>query len=380
MGAGGAPDAAASVTAVDDGRGEAGGSGRNGCGIANGGTDAFSIDGTSDDGVWALGVEPLEQAPPETVGQKNPMQLPLALDRLGTLQAALDAGRRRPVFFLDYDGTLTPIVKDPDSALLSDEMRGVLSEVATLFPTAIVSGRGRIKLQSLIGLHDHQGLYYAGSHGFDISGPMGGDDSLRRKVASETLPVLKRASSQLVATVADFSGSQVENNELAVSVHYRNLVDKQQLPALESRVDGVLSDHPGLSKHHGKCVFELRPQSNWHKGKAVEYLLDALALGGPDVLPIYIGDDISDEDAFAALHGRGLGIIVMSDADVTEYQANGHPGGRRTAATMRLCNTDDVRRFLGAFAAAGRSGRCTGPGVLPVDSVPPTAAVKHGSD
>lgn len=102
MGAGGAPDAAASVTAVDDGRGEAGGSGRNGCGIANGGTDAFSIDGTSDDGVWALGVEPLEQAPPETVGQKNPMQLPLALDRLGTLQAALDAGRRRPVFFLDY--------------------------------------------------------------------------------------------------------------------------------------------------------------------------------------------------------------------------------------------------------------------------------------
>lgn len=286
----------------------------------------------------------------------------------------------RGTTFLVPDGTLTPIVKDPDAALLSDEMRGVLSEVATLFPTAIVSGRGRIKLQSLIGLHDHQGLYYAGSHGFDISGPMGGDDSLRRKVASETLPVLKRASSQLVATVADFSGSQVEDNELAVSVHYRNLVDKQQLPALESRVDGVVSDHPGLSKHHGKCVFELRPQSNWHKGKAVEYLLDALALGGPDVLPIYIGDDVSDEDAFAALHGRGLGIIVMSDADVAEYQANGHPDGRRTAATMRLCNTDDVRHFLGAFAAAGRSGRCTGPGAPPVGIAPTTVPVKNGSD
>lgn len=102
MGAGGAPDAATSVAAVDDGRGDAGGSGCNGFAVANGGADAFSIDDTSDDGVWALGVEPLQQAPPEAVGQKNPMQLPPALDRIGTLQAALDAGRRRPVFFLDY--------------------------------------------------------------------------------------------------------------------------------------------------------------------------------------------------------------------------------------------------------------------------------------
>jgi len=270
---------------------------------------------------------------------------------------------------LSTDGTLTPIVKDPDAALLSAEMRKVLTELATLFPTAIVSGRGRVKLQSLIGLHDHQGLYYAGSHGFDISGPMGGDESLRRKEASETLPVLKRASSQLVATVADFSGSQVEDNELAVSVHYRNLVDKEQLPALESCVDTVVNDLPGLSKHHGKCVFELRPETDWHKGKAVEYLLDALGLGGPDVLPIYIGDDVSDEDAFKALYGRGLGIIVMSDADVAEYRAKGHPDGRHTAATMRLCNTDDVRGFLGSFAAAGREGRCKG------RSTPPPASV-----
>lgn len=280
----------------------------------------------------------------------------------------------------DTDGTLTPIVNDPDAALLSDEMRGVLAEVATLFPTAIVSGRGRTKLQSLIGLHDHQGLHYAGSHGFDISGPMGGNDSLRRKVASETLPVLKRASSQLVASVADFSGSQVEDNELAVSVHYRNLVDKQQLPALESCVDGVVSDHPGLSKHHGKCVFELRPQSNWHKGKAVEYLLDALGLGGPDVLPVYIGDDVSDEDAFAALAGRGLGVIVMSDADVAEYQASGSSTGRRTAASMRLCNTADVRRFLGAFSAAGRAGRCTGPGTFAGQEAPSEAAGDDGGE
>lgn len=259
------------------------------------------------------------------------------------------------------DGTLTPIVKDPGQALLSDSMRAVLSELGHLFPTAFVSGRGRKKLQSLIGLSGHPGLYYGGSHGFDISGPTGADDSLRRKEASEALPVLRWASAQLSASVAEFFGSQVEDNELAVSVHYRNLADKGELPELERRVDDVVESSPELTKHHGKCVFEVRPRSDWHKGKAVEYLLDALDLGGPDVLPVYIGDDVTDEDAFRTLAGRGLGIVVMSDEEVHDAAAaadGGRGDGRRTAATMRLCNTDEVRAFLHCFSEAGRVGRC----------------------
>jgi len=249
-------------------------------------------------------------------------------------------------------------------------MRQVLSDLAHLFPTAIVSGRGRKKLQSLIGLAGHPGLFYGGSHGFDISGPTGVNDSLRRKEASEMLPALKRASAQLSASVADFFGSQVEDNELAVSVHYRNLEDKGALPALERRVDDVVDGSPELTKHYGKCVFEVRPRSDWHKGKAVEYLLDALDLGGPDVLPVYIGDDVTDEDAFKTLHGRGLGIIVMSDEEVGEAgAADGEEGteeggaggrGRRTAATMRVATTDEVRAFLRCFSEAGREGRCQG--------------------
>lgn len=261
------------------------------------------------------------------------------------------------------DGTLTPIVKDPGQALLSDSMRAVLSELGHLFPTAFVSGRGRKKLQSLIGLSGHPGLYYGGSHGFDISGPTGADDSLRRKEASEALPVLRWASAQLSASVAEFFGSQVEDNELAVSVHYRNLADKGELPELERRVDDVVESSPELTKHHGKCVFEVRPRSDWHKGKAVEYLLDALDLGGPDVLPVYIGDDVTDEDAFRTLAGRGLGIVVMSDEEVHDAAAaadGGRGDGRRTAATMRLCNTDEVRAFLHCFSEAGRVGRCQG--------------------
>lgn len=244
-------------------------------------------------------------------------------------------------------------------------MRSVLSELGHLFPTAFVSGRGREKLQSLVGLSGHPGLYYGGSHGFDISGPTGADDSLRRKEASETLPALRWASAQLSASVAEFFGSQVEDNELAVSVHYRNLADKGELSELERRVDDVVESSPDLTKHHGKCVFEVRPRSDWHKGKAVEYLLDTLDLGGPDVLPVYIGDDVTDEDAFRTLAGRGLGIIVMSDEEVHDAataagDGRDGGGGRSTAATMRLCNTDEVGTFLHRFSEAGREGRCRG--------------------
>lgn len=76
---------------------------------------------------------------------------------------------KRIVVFLDYDGTLTPIVNDPDRAFLSPEMRETVSSVAKMFPTAIISGRGRDKVEKFVQLRD---LYYAGSHGLDIKGPV----------------------------------------------------------------------------------------------------------------------------------------------------------------------------------------------------------------
>ena len=62
----------------------------------------------------------------------------------------------------------------------------------------------------------------------------------------------------------------------------------------------------------GKMVYELQPKLDWDKGRAVLYLIDALGLDGDDVVPLYLGDDITDEDAFRALAGRGIGIFVGS--------------------------------------------------------------------
>ena len=82
---------------------------------------------------------------------------------------------------------------------------------------------------------------------------------------------------------------------------------------------------------------------DWDKGKAVLYLLEALGLDGDDVVPLYLGDDVTDEDAFEALATRGIGIFV-GDADDPEL------AGRSTAADYVLASPQEVERFLGGLA------------------------------
>lgn len=89
-------------------------------------------------------------------------------------------------------------------------------------------------------------------------------------------------------------------------------------------------------------VYELQPKLDWDKGKAVLYLLDALDLERDDVVPFYLGDDVTDEHAFEALAGRGIGVFVgAEDPEV---------GGRTTAADFALHSTEEVERFLDTLA------------------------------
>ena len=93
-------------------------------------------------------------------------ELASALDRWEELGPHLR--EKRPAVFLDYDGTLTPIVARPELAVLAEEMRRTVRTLAARCPVAIVSGRDRTDVQRLVRI---EGLIYAGSHGFDIAGP-----------------------------------------------------------------------------------------------------------------------------------------------------------------------------------------------------------------
>jgi len=205
---------------------------------------------------------------------------------------------------------------------------------------AIVSGRSLAKVRAFVGLEE---LYYAGSHGFDIVGPGGENAIQHHQVAQTYLPDLRTAAERIGEEVLrKYVGATIEDNWLAFSVHYRQCVgDRAEVAVgIEKIVDGVLAEFPTLKKTYGKCVFELRPKIDWDKGKAVSWLLTALKVNeASQFLPIYIGDDKTDEDAFRELKGIGLSAIVRDKAEETGL----------TCADFVLRDPFEVRDFLQSF-------------------------------
>ncbi|XP_020255683.1 probable trehalose-phosphate phosphatase 6 [Asparagus officinalis] len=243
------------------------------------------------------------------------------------------------VMFLDYDGTLSPIVDDPDCAFMSESMRDAVKGVAKYFPTAIVSGRCRDKVYDFVKLAE---LYYAGSHGMDIKGPARGRKHTKTKAkavlfqpASEFLPMIDEVYKALVEGTKGTPGAKVENNKFCVSVHFR-CVDEKRWSALADQVRSVLKEYPKLKLTQGRKVFEIRPTIKWDKGKALEFLLESLGFAEcNDVLPVYIGDDRTDEDAFKVLRDRGQGFGIL----VSKFP-------KETNASYSLQEPSEVMDFL----------------------------------
>jgi trehalose 6-phosphate phosphatase len=247
-------------------------------------------------------------------------------------------GGRRPAVFLDYDGTLTPIVDRPDDAVISESMRAAVRALAQRCPVCVVSGRDRRVVQGLMGVDD---LIVAGSHGFDIWSPTEG--TLEHEAGAGFEELIERVTERVREGADPIEGSLVEPKKASVALHYRLVADADR-PAIKPIVDGVLAEHPGeLKVTPGKMVCEIQPKLEWDKGKAVLYLLKALGLEGEGVAPLYLGDDMTDEDAFRALSGRGIGIFV-GRADDPEL------GGRGTSAAFVLDSIEEVERFLDRLA------------------------------
>ncbi|TMW62879.1 hypothetical protein Poli38472_005497 [Pythium oligandrum] len=262
-----------------------------------------------------------------------------ALANFDQFIAAL-AGRRL-VIFLDYDGTLTPIVSDPASALLAPETRKILERLHQNFTTGIITGRSLNKIQEFVNIPE---FYYAGSHGFDIVGPHG--TQIKNQVAVEFLTHLEQIRDTMKSQVADIPGAQVEDNVYSVSLHYRN-VDAKYHERMTEIAHGAVAQHPQIKCNDGKMVFEFKPKIDWHKGKALVWLLEALGLDGrDDVFTIFIGDDTTDEDAFEVFHSKsnrnGVGIVVTDHS-------------KPTGATFTLHDTKEVHEFLNKLADYGET-------------------------
>jgi trehalose 6-phosphate phosphatase len=240
----------------------------------------------------------------------------------------------RVLLLLDYDGTLTPIVETPDSAYLSESTRQVLQELANQrrFTVGVISGRALDDLRQRVGIKD---IVYAGNHGLEIEGP---DIVFVNPIAEEMKPVFNLIHKVLTKALAPVRGVRVENKGLTLSVHYR-LVDEKKSEEVDNIFERVISTARSLGKvivTTGKKVYEIRPGVDWDKGKAINLLIDKY--GKPKtktgVLPIFLGDDTTDEDGFKVVAKQG-GIAVF----VGEETHN-------SAARYYLKSPEEVEQFL----------------------------------
>jgi trehalose 6-phosphate phosphatase len=251
------------------------------------------------------------------------------------LQALELTTERQPAVFYDFDGTLSEIVEDPDSARLVDGAADALTSLSAACPVAILSGRDLADVRERIGL---PGLWYAGSHGFELTGPDGTHH--QNPEAAASIPVLAGAAADLADQLGHIPGVVVEHKRFGVAVHYRNAArDRVGEVAAAVRTAG---QRTGLRVTTGREVIELRPNIDWDKGKTLHWVLDYIRdnEGAGPLLPIYIGDDITDEDAFDAVDDDGIAILVRHSDD----------GDRATAARYALDDPGRVREFTERLA------------------------------
>lgn len=238
-------------------------------------------------------------------------------------------------FFLDYDGTLAPIADAPQEAVLPKETKELLRSLAALpiCKVAIISGRALRDIEKQVGLSH---IVYVGNHGFEIKGPrITFESPLPRRYRT----ILKSIKEKLQKELSDIRGVIFEDKGFSFCVHYRQ-VDKSKIPLVKAAFSGALLIHEirdDVTVRPGKMLLEVRPAIAWDKGKVVSWLLARQKFvsdeKGRNVLPVYIGDDFTDEDAFRDINNKGITIFV------------GRP--RKTLAKYRVSNTDEVARFLG---------------------------------
>jgi len=210
----------------------------------------------------------------------------------------------RIFLFLDYDGTLTPIVSQPEEAYLSREMKRLLLNLKRnpRIQMAIVSGRSLSDVRNRVGL---KGIYYVGNHGLEVFVPKHGSKGL---VSSKIFQQLGGIRDRLNRQLGDVKGAVLEDKGCILALHYRNVDPRCVPPILMELKKEIKSSMSPLALGFGKYVFEVRPKSPVNKGIVI---LELLSQAGQDgLLPLYIGDDQTDEDAFRALKRLGITVLV----------------------------------------------------------------------
>lgn len=212
--------------------------------------------------------------------------------------------------FLDFDGTLTPIVPTPEKAILPEAAKKLLKRISEnpKIRLAFISGRSLEDIKSKIGIKN---VIYSGNHGLQLEGPLVKFESL---VPLQYQMIVERIKNELGHNISHIKGAFVEDKGLTLSLHYR-LAKKKDVPVLKKIFKETVILYLLRNKirvKSGKMVVEVRPPVEWDKGKVVLWLLERslFVSKGESILPVYLGDDVTDEDAFRAIKNKGLTIFI----------------------------------------------------------------------
>jgi trehalose 6-phosphate phosphatase len=210
----------------------------------------------------------------------------------------------RLVLFLDFDGTLAPIVSSPNRARLSRPVRETLRKLVGLLPIVVISGRAPKDLRRRVGL---QKVCYVGHHGLSCL-EAGGDVTWLTRPPQRTM--VRRWLQALRIAAQGIEGAFVEDKGMTVALHDR-LVKPKQRSRLRRSARRLLAPwiaQGSVSLLRGNRVLEARSSRAGNKGTAVSMLLRRP--WARHRVPVYFGDDRTDFDAFSVVHGRGLAIRI----------------------------------------------------------------------
>ncbi len=232
--------------------------------------------------------------------------------------------------FLDYDGTLVSFKNRPQDVVTSEEVKTIITHLLQnqKFTIIIVTGRTLYEIKQLL---DIDGLSFAALHGLQIK--LSNGMNYNWKPMNNLRKILKNIKKFAEKKFQNEKGIILEDKEFTLALHYR-MLNKEKIKDVVERfieIVKVKDTNNKLDILHGSKVVEVRP-AGWNKGKALE-LISSNRIS-KNVLPIYIGDDTTDEDAFSYINNQGITIFVSNDTN------------RSTTAQYWLKDPDDVLKFL----------------------------------
>ncbi|WP_420474929.1 trehalose-phosphatase [Noviherbaspirillum sp. ST9] len=212
-------------------------------------------------------------------------------------QRLAEIARDRLLCAFDFDGTLAPIMQRPEQVRLPAPVRERLLRLSALAPVAIITGRA---LDDIHGLLDFTPAFVVGNHGME--GVPGWEARAARH--ERDCGAWKTQLARCLASAPHAEGISIEDKRYSLSVHYRAAPDQERAAAFVDEMCAGLEPRPRLVA--GKCIVSLVGEDAWHKGNALEALMEMTGATSA----IYAGDDVTDEDVFRIKRADLLSVRV----------------------------------------------------------------------